>query len=122
MAWNKQAARSRTSDRHGRRRVAPAPARDADEVLAFHDFPVEHWIHLRTTKPIESTFATVRACGPRSPGSWQGGRRPRHGLQAERVPPRPAGERSTAPTSYDWSVQARASKASWSSARSPRRA
>jgi len=26
----------------------------------FYDFPTEHWIHLRTTNPIESTFATVR--------------------------------------------------------------
>lgn len=29
-------------------------------MLAFLDFPAEHWIHLRTTNPIESTFATVR--------------------------------------------------------------
>ena len=29
-------------------------------VLAFCDYPAEHWIHLRTTNPIESTFATVR--------------------------------------------------------------
>ncbi|MFE9446569.1 IS256 family transposase [Streptomyces sp. NPDC006602] len=33
---------------------------DKDELLAFFDFPAEHWIHLRTTNPIESTFATVR--------------------------------------------------------------
>lgn len=33
---------------------------DADELLAFYDFPAEHWVHLRTTNPIESTFATVR--------------------------------------------------------------
>lgn len=33
---------------------------DADELLAFFDFPAEHWIHLKTTNPIESTFATVR--------------------------------------------------------------
>jgi transposase-like protein len=31
-----------------------------DELLAFYDFPAEHWIHLRTTNAIESTFATVR--------------------------------------------------------------
>ncbi|MEV7678139.1 transposase [Streptomyces sp. NPDC088341] len=30
------------------------------ELLAFFDFPAEHWIHLRTTNPIESTFSTVR--------------------------------------------------------------
>jgi transposase-like protein len=33
---------------------------DIDELLALYDFPAEHWIHLRTTNPIESTFATVR--------------------------------------------------------------
>jgi len=33
---------------------------DIDELLAFYDYPAEHWIHLRTTNPIESTFATVR--------------------------------------------------------------
>jgi transposase-like protein len=33
---------------------------DLDELLAFHNFPAEHWVHLRTTNPIESTFATVR--------------------------------------------------------------
>ncbi len=35
-------------------------AKDHDELLAFYDFPAEHWAHLRTTNPIESTFATVR--------------------------------------------------------------
>jgi Transposase, Mutator family len=33
---------------------------DQDELLAFYDYPADHWIHLRTTNPIESTFATVR--------------------------------------------------------------
>ncbi len=33
---------------------------DQEQLLAFYDFPAEHWIHLRTTNPIESTFATVR--------------------------------------------------------------
>jgi transposase-like protein len=33
---------------------------DMDVLLAFYDLPAEHWIHLRTTNPIESTFATVR--------------------------------------------------------------
>ncbi|MGW0656601.1 transposase, partial [Streptomyces umbrinus] len=33
---------------------------DVDEPLAFYDFPAGHWVHLRTTNPIESTFATVR--------------------------------------------------------------
>jgi putative transposase len=34
--------------------------KDRDTLLAFFDFPAEHWIHLKTTNPIESTFATVR--------------------------------------------------------------
>ena len=34
--------------------------KDRTELLAFYDFPAEHWKHLRTTNPIESTFATVR--------------------------------------------------------------
>jgi putative transposase len=33
---------------------------DAEPLLAFYDFPAEHWIHLKTSNPIESTFATVR--------------------------------------------------------------
>ncbi|WSB19192.1 IS256 family transposase [Streptomyces albidoflavus] len=40
---------------------AAAKITDArDELLAFYDFPAEHWIHLRTTNPIESTFSTVK--------------------------------------------------------------
>ena len=35
-------------------------AKNEKELLAFYDFPAEHWIHLRTTNPIESTFATVK--------------------------------------------------------------
>jgi len=34
--------------------------KDRDELLAFYDFPAEHWVHIRTTNPIESTFSTVR--------------------------------------------------------------
>ncbi len=33
---------------------------DQEELLAFYDFPAEHWVHLRTTNPIELTFSTVR--------------------------------------------------------------
>jgi transposase-like protein len=33
---------------------------DKDSLLAFFDYPAEHWKHLRTTNPIESTFATVK--------------------------------------------------------------
>ena len=34
--------------------------KDRDVLLTFYDFPAEHWVHLPTTNPIESTFATVR--------------------------------------------------------------
>ena len=40
--------------------------KDRDELLAFYDFPAIHWIHLRTTNLIESTFATVRLRTKRS--------------------------------------------------------
>ena len=35
-------------------------AKDRHPLLTFYDFPAEHWLHIRTTNPIESTFATVR--------------------------------------------------------------
>ena len=48
-------------------------SKDRDKLLAFYDFPAEHWGHLRTTNPIESVFATVRlrttktkSCGSRT--------------------------------------------------------
>jgi putative transposase len=41
-------------------KAAAKIADDLDQLLAFYDFPAEHWVHLRTTNPIESTFATVR--------------------------------------------------------------
>lgn len=48
-------------------------AKDKDVLFTFYDFPAEHWIHIRTTNPIESTFATVRhrhrqtkGCGSRT--------------------------------------------------------
>ena len=34
--------------------------KDQEQMLAFYDFPAAHWIHIRTSNPIESTFATVR--------------------------------------------------------------
>lgn len=40
--------------------VADCLAKDRETLLAFYDFPAAHWIHIRTTNPIESTFATVR--------------------------------------------------------------
>jgi putative transposase len=46
---------------------------DKEELFAFYDFPATHWVHIRTTNPIESTYATVRlrtkktkGCGSRT--------------------------------------------------------
>jgi len=41
-------------------KAAECLAKDQQALLAFYDFPAEHWHHLRTTNPIESTFASVR--------------------------------------------------------------
>lgn len=49
-------------------KAAQCLAKDRDALLAFYDFPAEHWKHLRTTNPIESTFATVRHRTIRSKG------------------------------------------------------
>jgi transposase-like protein len=41
-------------------KAAACLASDRDALLTLYDFPAEHWVHIRTTNPIESTFATVR--------------------------------------------------------------
>jgi putative transposase len=50
------------------KRATDCLIKDRDVLLAFYDFPAEHWKHLRTTNPIESTFATVRHRTIRSKG------------------------------------------------------
>jgi putative transposase len=57
---------------------------DLNMLLEFYNFLAEHWVHLRTTNPIESAFPTVRhrtkvTKRPRFPR-----RRPGHGAQADR--------------------------------------
>ena len=54
-------------------KVVECLSKDKDVLFTFYDFPAEHWLHLRTTNPIESTFATVRhrtrqtkGCGSRT--------------------------------------------------------
>ncbi len=49
-------------------KAADCLAKDREALLAFYDFPAEHWKHLRTSNPIESTFATVRHRTIRSKG------------------------------------------------------
>ncbi|HEX2429969.1 MAG TPA: transposase, partial [Aestuariivirgaceae bacterium] len=41
-------------------KAAGCLAKDREALLAFYDFPAEHWKHVRSTNPVESTFATVR--------------------------------------------------------------
>ncbi len=50
-------------------KAAQCLEKDREELLAFYDFPAEHWQHIRTTNPIESTFATVRLRHRRTKGS-----------------------------------------------------
>ena len=45
---------------HGQMSAAETVLRDWDDFVTFYDFPAEHWIHLRTSNPIESLFAGVR--------------------------------------------------------------
>ncbi len=50
-------------------RASECLTKDRDTLLAFYDFPAEHWDHLRTSNPIESVFATVRHRTVRTKGS-----------------------------------------------------
>ncbi|MBP1293562.1 transposase-like protein [Bradyrhizobium elkanii USDA 61] len=50
-------------------RAVECLAKDRDALLAFYDFPAEHWDHLRTSNPIESVFATVRHRTVRTKGA-----------------------------------------------------
>jgi len=49
-------------------RACECLSKDKDDLFTFYDFPAEHWIHIRTTNPIESTFATVRLRTKRTKG------------------------------------------------------
>jgi putative transposase len=50
-------------------KAAACLAKDRDELLAFYDFPAQHWLHIRTTNAIESVFATVRLRTTKTKGS-----------------------------------------------------
>ena len=50
-------------------KVTECLRKDRDVLLTYYDFPAEHWVHLRTTNPIESTFATVRLRHRRTKGN-----------------------------------------------------
>ncbi len=49
-------------------RAADCLVKDTDDLFTFYSFPGVHWIHIRTTNPIESTFATVRLRRRRTKG------------------------------------------------------
>ena len=79
-------------------KAADCLSQDRDTLLAFYDFPAEHWKHLRTTNPIESTFATVRHRTIRSKGCLSNRTRSRWSSNCSR-PRRIAGVVSMATTS-----------------------
>ena len=62
---------ARFADEYGARypKAVETLTKDQDRLLTFFDFPAEHWVHLRTTNPIESTFATVKARTKETKGS-----------------------------------------------------
>jgi hypothetical protein len=51
-------------------KVCECLEKDKEVLFTFYDFPAQHWQHLRTTNPIESTFATVRLRTHRTKGFW----------------------------------------------------
>ena len=62
-------------------RPQSASVKDRERLLSFYDFPAEHWKHIRTTNPIESTFATVRLRTVKTKGCLSRKTALRHGLQ-----------------------------------------
>jgi len=48
--------------------------KDKDKMFTFYDYPAAHWIHIRTTNPIESTFSTARLRSAKTRGNWSDGR------------------------------------------------
>jgi transposase-like protein len=70
---------------------------DVDQLLAFYDYPAEHWVHLRTTNPISVNLRHGAPPDQGHQGPRLAGGRPGHGVQAHRVSPRPLahGQRTT---------------------------
>src|SRR5215203_4972240 len=66
-----EAAISVFADKYGSKyeKAVACLTKDRDALLAFFDFPAEHWDHLRTSNPIESVFATVRHRTVRTKGA-----------------------------------------------------
>ena len=79
-------------------KAAKCLAKDRQALLAFYDLPAEHWKHLRTSNPIESTFATVRHA-PSDRRAASRTRRRWRWCSSSSMPPRKAGAGSMASTS-----------------------
>lgn len=97
---------------------------DREQLLAFYDSPAEHWVHLRTTNPIESTFATVRFRQRRTKGL----RQPRtvvddgvHAGAAGRTPPAPAESEVIVHVLEGWKFQGEVLVSTYQLKRSPKR-
>ena len=75
---------------------------DLDVLLASFDYPAEHWVHLRTTSPIETTFATVRLRQRVNRGPARAPPASRWSTSSSN-PRTPDGTRSTRPTWSPWS-------------------
>jgi transposase-like protein len=73
--------------KHGK--AAACSSEDRPALPAFHDSPAEHGAHVRTSNPVESTFATARLRTDRT----KGGGRSRRAALAPRLAPRPAAPR-----------------------------
>ena len=70
---------------------------DLDQLLAFYDCPAEHWVHLRTTNPIEFDLRDRKAQKQDHQGARLTGGGPGHGVQAHRVSARPLARRQRTP-------------------------
>ena len=96
---------------------------DADELLAFFDYPCEHWVHLRTTNPIDQP-SPPSGTGPRSPRARARGPPGWRWRSSSSKPRKTAGAPSTHPTWSPWSAPERPSSTAGSSndpARTPNR-
>jgi hypothetical protein len=78
-------------------RAAAKITDDLDELLAFHDDPAEHWVHLRTTNPIWVHLRHGQAPHQGHQGPRLTGGRAGHGVQADRIRARPLARRQRTP-------------------------